>query len=326
MGAVAANNAWGELSVGVLPTSTQILLSGGQGDRFPNATLNVSWFFATLADKSNNLEVVKCTARLGDTLTVQRGVDGTTPRAYAQGDRLELRPCAALFNDKVSEDALASKAEEINTAWKAGDESVIARYDAELDDIRGTYAKTTYVDTKIKEVTSDSGSLYLKSEDAKKTYFPYEGGTLTGSVLIKGEKGEGLTITGGDLVVKSAYANEIMRGGSITASGAIKGGTVSADSLTATSDERLKKNIEEFGPGAGLSLIDYIRPVWFNWKKDDRRDDGVIAQELLSVLPNAVFVDDDGRFSVNYSALIPVLLSAVRDLKNEVEELKKCRE
>jgi hypothetical protein len=45
---------------------------------------------------------VKCTARSTDTLTVVRAQDSTTARAYATNDRFELRPTAALFNEKAN--------------------------------------------------------------------------------------------------------------------------------------------------------------------------------------------------------------------------------
>jgi hypothetical protein len=58
---------------------------------------------ATLIDSSNNLEIVKCTTRSTDVLTVVRGQESTTARAYATGDRIELRITAgvldALYDD-----------------------------------------------------------------------------------------------------------------------------------------------------------------------------------------------------------------------------------
>jgi hypothetical protein len=52
-----------------------------------------------LVDTSNNLEIVKCTARSTDVLTVVRGQESTTARAYSTGDRIEIRITAQTFFD-----------------------------------------------------------------------------------------------------------------------------------------------------------------------------------------------------------------------------------
>lgn len=103
MGVRLANNAFGTLANNILASDTTITLTAGHGARFP-ALSSGQWFYATLVNASNELEIIKVTARSGDVLTVQRAQDGTTARAYAIADRLELRPVAAVFNDKVDID------------------------------------------------------------------------------------------------------------------------------------------------------------------------------------------------------------------------------
>lgn len=100
MAVKVANNAYSTLASGITDSATSISLQTGHGARFP--TLGGSdWCYATLIDTSNNLEVVKVTARSSDTLTVTRGQDGTAARAYASGDRIEMRFCKALFDDMI---------------------------------------------------------------------------------------------------------------------------------------------------------------------------------------------------------------------------------
>lgn len=98
MGVKVTNNAYGTLSAGIASGDTTITLDGGQGARFPSLGAG-DYFYATLVDTANNIEVVKVTARSSDSMTVVRGQDNTTAKAYAIGDRCELRPTAALFND-----------------------------------------------------------------------------------------------------------------------------------------------------------------------------------------------------------------------------------
>lgn len=62
------------------------------------------------------------------------------------------------------------------------------------------------------------------------------------------------------------------------------------------SDLRLKSNIARVGTHPrGVGIYEY--------DIDGRRERGVIAQELLTVLPEAVRLGDDGFFRVNYAAL-----------------------
>lgn len=46
-----------------------------------------------------NIEILRATDRQGDLITVQRGVEGTQPRAFIAGDAIELRMTAAAIKD-----------------------------------------------------------------------------------------------------------------------------------------------------------------------------------------------------------------------------------
>lgn len=92
------NNAFSTLASNILIGATSITVAAGTGSRFPAAG-GADYFYATLINTSNQLEVVKVTARSTDTLTVVRAQDGTTARAYSSGDRIELRVTAALLAD-----------------------------------------------------------------------------------------------------------------------------------------------------------------------------------------------------------------------------------
>ena len=89
-----ANNAHSTLASGISDSATSITVASGHGARFPTLT-GSQFFFATLIDTSNNLEIVKCTARSTDVLTVTRAQESTTARAFSSGDRIELRVTAA---------------------------------------------------------------------------------------------------------------------------------------------------------------------------------------------------------------------------------------
>lgn len=100
MGIKVANNAYGTLNASISNVATTLVLNSGEGSRFPTLSAG-DYFYATLIDTSNNLEIVKVTARATDTLTIVRAQDGTTARAYSTNDRFELRPTAALFQEFI---------------------------------------------------------------------------------------------------------------------------------------------------------------------------------------------------------------------------------
>ncbi len=85
------------------------------------------------------------------------------------------------------------------------------------------------------------------------------------------------------------------------------------------SDRRLKKDIE---PSGGLEIIEKIRGVRYRWKKSGELSNGVIAQELEAVMPEAVVTSPSGQKSVNYSSLIAPLIESSRQLAEANRELK----
>lgn len=96
-------------------------------------------------------------------------------------------------------------------------------------------------------------------------------------------------------------------------------------SLTQNSDARLKKDIETIG--SGLDTVNKMRGVSYYWKKDASTDralqHGFIAQELLHSLPDAVVKNMDGYYAVKYDQVTPVLVEAVKELDDKVEDVIK---
>lgn len=96
-GLLFSNNASAALASSITTSSTTITVTTGAGAQFPGIT-GSNYFYATLTDSSNNLEIVKVTARATDVMTVVRAQEGTTARAYAAADKIELRVTAAGMN------------------------------------------------------------------------------------------------------------------------------------------------------------------------------------------------------------------------------------
>jgi hypothetical protein len=88
------NNASATLAGSISSTTTTITLTAGMGAFFPSLVAG-DYFYATLIDAANNIEIVLVTARSTDTLTVVRGQDGTSGRSFVAGEKCELRLTAA---------------------------------------------------------------------------------------------------------------------------------------------------------------------------------------------------------------------------------------
>ena len=92
-----ANNFNKPLAAGCTSGDLTISLSGANATALQTAiggALGADYLFATLVDASNNIEIIKITAINTGTgaLTVQRGQDLTTARAWLSGDILSVRP------------------------------------------------------------------------------------------------------------------------------------------------------------------------------------------------------------------------------------------
>lgn len=103
MPALFSNTASATLASSISTSATAITVSTGLGALFPTITAG-TYFYATLTDSSNNLEIVKVTARVSDILTVVRAQEGTSARAYAAADKIELRLTAAVMGNFVQLD------------------------------------------------------------------------------------------------------------------------------------------------------------------------------------------------------------------------------
>ena len=104
---------------------------------------------------------------------------------------------------------------------------------------------------------------------------------------------------------------------------------VVAFSNSTGSDKRLKKNIKPIP--YGLKEVLQINPVEYDWKekRDKAHDIGVIAQEIEKIIPEVVKEHEDLKTekefkTVDYGKMVSVLIKAVQEQQQQIEELKKC--
>lgn len=98
------------------------------------------------------------------------------------------------------------------------------------------------------------------------------------------------------------------------------GNFTAAQNITAYSDERLKENIQTIE--YALDRVRQMRGVYYTRKENGSAGLGVIAQEVQRVFPEVVQENNDGILSVAYGNLVGVLIEAVKELADRVEELE----
>jgi hypothetical protein len=95
-----------------------------------------------------------------------------------------------------------------------------------------------------------------------------------------------------------------------------------------TSDIRLKQDITPIENS--LEKLSTISGVSYKWKSEfneihgynDKHDVGVIAQDVLNILPEAVRQNKTGYYSVRYERIIPLLIEAIKEQQKQIDELK----
>jgi hypothetical protein len=94
----------------------------------------------------------------------------------------------------------------------------------------------------------------------------------------------------------------------------------------ASSDERLKENRVLLIDA--LDKVNQLNGYEFDWipmvgiHENEGHDVGVIAQEVEKVMPEIVTTRDNGYKAVKYEKIVPLLIEAIKELSNEVKELK----
>lgn len=96
-------------------------------------------------------------------------------------------------------------------------------------------------------------------------------------------------------------------------------GNFEANGVNLTSDITLKTNLKKIDNA--LDKVDSITGYSWDWKDGSGSSIGVIAQDVEKVLPEAVH-DNEHKY-LNYQGVIGLLINAVKELKEEVRQLKE---
>jgi len=102
-------------------------------------------------------------------------------------------------------------------------------------------------------------------------------------------------------------------------------GNVFAQSFGQTSARNLKENVLTITDAK--EKIQGLRGVYFDWKPEHggQADFGFIAEEVAEVFPQATIFEADGTTpkGVKYANMVAVLVEAVKEQQNEIQELQE---
>lgn len=102
-------------------------------------------------------------------------------------------------------------------------------------------------------------------------------------------------------------------------------------SIYSPSDERLKQNVSNINEEAINNLMT-LNPIIYEYKYEPHKQHyGVLAQEMENVFPELVeekkvLESDDEYKTVNYVELVPIMLAKMKQMQNEINELKSINE
>jgi hypothetical protein len=223
----------------------------------------------------------------------------------------------AINGDKIADDTINSE------------HYVAGSIDAEHLNVTGNGTTSQFLRS-----DADGSFTWAVPTDTNTTYTAGTGLDLTGTTFsLETDLRDGITAIGrdaNDYIDIGTTSVVTYLDGTARMSISNAGALITTGDITAfgsVSDIRLKENIEPITNA--LDKVSQIGGYTFNYKKNpDVRMTGVIAQEVEKVLPEVIYTttdinSDEENLAVRYENMIGLLVEAIKELKTEVEELKK---
>jgi len=151
----------------------------------------------------------------------------------------------------------------------------------------------------------------------------------TGSAVLTGGLGVGknaniggsIAVTGNANIAGTLACTLASGNGLDVSANAVIGGNCIAQNFISTSDARFKVDVQDLKQSD--EVINALRPVSFRWiHGNGNLNHGVIAQEVQSVLPDAVFESNDGTLAVRFNDIVANLIASVQLLSKRIAHLE----
>jgi hypothetical protein len=232
-----------------------------------------------------------------------------------------------------SQNIIISQGSGANVTIGPGDTKVVyldgagsgaAVVDAFVDlDLSGGSVNVSTVKTNSGDMTFDSAGDIVLDADGADLIFKDGGTTIAKFINSSSDFVIATDVDDKDFIIKGQDSTSEITALTIDMSAA--GAATFNNDVTAFSDERLKEDIQPIS--GGLDKVMQLQGVTYkrNDVKDAKTQIGVIAQQVEPILPEVVLTAEDkiGTKSVDYAKMTAVLIEAVKELKQEITQLKQ---
>ena len=174
-------------------------------------------------------------------------------------------------------------------------------------------------------IGAEGDDIVFSPNNAERMRIDSSGNFLVGATSVESSSGFDVNTYAGGMKVNIGHNGSAANGDTYiafrrtgTALGSITQVSSTGVAYNTTSDARLK---DVTGSARGLEVINELNPVAYNWKADGKADEGLIAQEVLDVVPNAVSGSEEDMYQMDYSKLVTHLVKAVQEQQEQIESL-----
>jgi hypothetical protein len=312
-----SNNAKTTLGSSISPTDTTITVATGTGAKFP-ALVSGQFFTATLFASATGLpnEIVRVTGRVGDTMTVVRGQEGTTAQAWSVGDVFDNFLTAGFLNQLVDSSAIQQQPGNFAADTGTANAGAIA-----LNPVPVNYAALLGVPIRVEKIGVANTGEYTLNVNALGPVpvlvgnLAFSGGELAGSevfeVIFNGSVFNLISnttqINGNRLLANSVANAELAQMASDTIKGNLGGGTATPYDVPIAALAALLVNAAGVLGRPGYFTIPVnvggsVQNLIVQWGQYSFVTESAIAVPYPIPFPTAIFIFDPGLIQTNNSS------------------------